>query len=96
MFSGLHLRTCRESWGPGKAVGRLVWAEWPGARGRVRPPGGRSAQGSSGGRRRAGFPSGRRGPASRYAAFFAGVDALVIGRNTYDTVLGRGQWPYPG
>jgi dihydrofolate reductase len=29
-----------------------------------------------------------------YAAFFAGVDALVIGRNTYDTVLGFGQWPY--
>ena len=31
-----------------------------------------------------------------YAAFFAGVDALVIGRNTYDTVLGFGQWPYTG
>ena len=31
-----------------------------------------------------------------YAAFFAGVDALVIGRNTYDTVLGFGQWPYMG
>jgi dihydrofolate reductase len=31
-----------------------------------------------------------------YAAFVAGVDALVIGRNTYDTVLGFGQWPYAG
>lgn len=31
-----------------------------------------------------------------YAAFFAGVDALVMGRNTYDTVLGFGHWPYAG
>ena len=31
-----------------------------------------------------------------YASFFAGVDVLVIGRNTYDTVLGFGQWPYEG
>lgn len=31
-----------------------------------------------------------------YAAFFAGVDALVMGRNTHDTVLGFGQWPYVG
>ncbi len=31
-----------------------------------------------------------------YASFFAGVDVLVIGRNTYDTVLGFGQWPYAG
>jgi dihydrofolate reductase len=29
-----------------------------------------------------------------YAAFFAGVDALVIGRGTYDTVLGFSEWPY--
>jgi dihydrofolate reductase len=31
-----------------------------------------------------------------YAAFFAGVDALVIGRGTYDTVLGFPEWPYGG
>jgi dihydrofolate reductase len=29
-----------------------------------------------------------------YKAFFDTVDALVIGRKTYDTVLGFGQWPY--
>ena len=29
-----------------------------------------------------------------YGAFFAGVDALVIGRGTYDTVLGFPEWPY--
>src|SRR5438128_8460471 len=29
-----------------------------------------------------------------YAAFFAGVDAVVIGRGTYDTVLGFPSWPY--
>jgi dihydrofolate reductase len=29
-----------------------------------------------------------------YAAFFAGVDALVIGRGTYETVLGFPDWPY--
>ncbi len=29
-----------------------------------------------------------------YAAFFAGVDTLVIGRGTYDTVLGFPSWPY--
>jgi len=29
-----------------------------------------------------------------YAAFFAGVDALLIGRGTYDTVLGFPEWPY--
>ncbi len=31
-----------------------------------------------------------------YGAFFAGVDALVIGRGTYDTVLGFPSWPYGG
>jgi dihydrofolate reductase len=31
-----------------------------------------------------------------YGAFFASVDALVIGRGTYDTVLGFPEWPYPG
>ena len=30
----------------------------------------------------------------RYAEFLAGVDALVIGRGTYDTVLGFPAWPY--
>jgi len=29
-----------------------------------------------------------------YGAFFAGVDALVIGRGTYDTVVGFPEWPY--
>jgi len=31
-----------------------------------------------------------------YTAFFAGVDALVIGRGTWDTVLAFPQWPYGG
>jgi dihydrofolate reductase len=29
-----------------------------------------------------------------YGEFFAGVDALVIGRGTYETVLGFPEWPY--
>jgi dihydrofolate reductase len=29
-----------------------------------------------------------------YGAFFAGVDALVIGRGTYDTVVAFPEWPY--
>lgn len=29
-----------------------------------------------------------------YQAFFASVDALVIGRHTYETVLGFDSWPY--
>ncbi len=29
-----------------------------------------------------------------YGDFFAGVDALVIGRGTYDTVLAFPEWPY--
>jgi dihydrofolate reductase len=31
-----------------------------------------------------------------YRAFFDGVDALVMGRRTYDTVLGFDDWPYTG
>jgi len=31
-----------------------------------------------------------------YRDFFAGVDALVIGRRTYDVVLGFPAWPYGG
>ena len=31
-----------------------------------------------------------------YADFYAGVDALVMGRRTYDQVLGFGEWPYIG
>jgi dihydrofolate reductase len=31
-----------------------------------------------------------------YAAFAASVDALILGRKTYDTVLGFGAWPYEG
>lgn len=29
-----------------------------------------------------------------YKEFFASVDVLVMGRNTYETVLGFGGWPY--
>jgi dihydrofolate reductase len=29
-----------------------------------------------------------------YTVFFAGIDALVIGRGTYDTVLSFPEWPY--
>jgi len=29
-----------------------------------------------------------------YAAFIASVDALIIGRGTFETVLGFGAWPY--
>lgn len=31
-----------------------------------------------------------------YAEFYAGVDALVMGRRTYDQVLSFGEWPYAG
>ncbi|MDE2788336.1 MAG: dihydrofolate reductase family protein [Chloroflexota bacterium] len=31
-----------------------------------------------------------------YAEFYAGVEALVMGRRTYDQVLSFGEWPYPG
>ena len=31
-----------------------------------------------------------------YDAFFASIDAIVIGRGTYDTVLGFEEWPYTG
>jgi dihydrofolate reductase len=31
-----------------------------------------------------------------YRAFFDSVDALVLGRSTYDAVLGMGTWPYTG
>jgi dihydrofolate reductase len=31
-----------------------------------------------------------------YAKFMATVDVLVIGRGTYDTVLGFEEWPYAG
>jgi dihydrofolate reductase len=31
-----------------------------------------------------------------YEEFFASVDALVVGRNTYETVVGFGEWPYSG
>ena len=29
-----------------------------------------------------------------YGEFFASIDAIVMGRNTFDTVLSFGQWPY--
>lgn len=31
-----------------------------------------------------------------YADFYASIDALVMGRRTYDQVRGFGDWPYPG
>ena len=31
-----------------------------------------------------------------YGEFYAGVDALVMGRRTYEQVLGFGEWPYGG
>ena len=31
-----------------------------------------------------------------FADFFASVDALVIGRNTYETALAFPEWPYAG
>ena len=31
-----------------------------------------------------------------YTAFMASVDTLVVGRGTYDTVLGFPEWPYNG
>lgn len=31
-----------------------------------------------------------------YAEFFASIDTLVIGHNTYELVLGFGEWPYRG
>ncbi len=36
----------------------------------------------------------REGEDYGYAEFFQGVDALVMGRNTYETVLGFDPWPY--
>ena len=32
----------------------------------------------------------------RYEEFYSGVEALVMGRRTYDQVLNFGPWPYPG
>jgi dihydrofolate reductase len=29
-----------------------------------------------------------------YAAFIAGMDGIVMGRGTFETVLGFGEWPY--
>ena len=29
-----------------------------------------------------------------YAEFTSGIDAIVMGRNTFETVLGFGEWPY--
>ncbi|HET6413230.1 MAG TPA: dihydrofolate reductase family protein [Anaeromyxobacter sp.] len=31
-----------------------------------------------------------------YAAFLAGMDTLLLGRNTYEEVLRLPEWPYPG
>ncbi len=39
------------------------------------------------------LPEGGGGPHG-YEEFMAGIDALVIGRNTFETVLAFPQWPY--
>ena len=31
-----------------------------------------------------------------YEDFYAGVDAILMGRGTYDAVRAMGDWPYPG
>ena len=31
-----------------------------------------------------------------YHAFYDSIDAIAIGRKTYDQILGFGDWPYPG
>lgn len=31
-----------------------------------------------------------------FDAFYAGVDAILMGRGTYDVVRRMGEWPYPG
>jgi dihydrofolate reductase len=31
-----------------------------------------------------------------FDAFYAGVDAILMGRGTYDAVRAMGDWPYPG
>jgi dihydrofolate reductase len=31
-----------------------------------------------------------------YSAFFDSIDTIVVGRGTYDTVLGFDEWPYSG
>jgi dihydrofolate reductase len=38
----------------------------------------------------------RKGEDYGYKAFFDSIDALVIGRKTYETALGFGEWPYAG
>jgi dihydrofolate reductase len=35
-------------------------------------------------------------PDDGFDAFLAGVDAILMGRATYDAVRGFGEWPYPG
>src|SRR5690606_23982325 len=35
-------------------------------------------------------------PEGEWSAFTAGVDAILMGRGTYDAVAGSGDWPYPG
>jgi len=36
------------------------------------------------------------GPDYGFAAFYASIDTLVMGRATYETALGFGEWPYAG
>ncbi len=35
-------------------------------------------------------------PPEEYGEFFAGVDTVLVGRETYDLVLGFPEWPYGG
>lgn len=43
-----------------------------------------------------GSDGGAMGEDHGYEDFFASVDTLVMGRNTYETVLGFKEWPYRG
>lgn len=40
------------------------------------------------------LPSDGGGEAGGFDQFIAGIDALVMGRNTFDTVVGMAEWPY--
>src|SRR5690554_4034615 len=31
-----------------------------------------------------------------FAGFLAGVDAILMGRDTFDAIMRMGEWPYPG
>jgi dihydrofolate reductase len=35
-------------------------------------------------------------PELGFAGFLASIDTVLMGRNSYDQILGFGKWPYPG